>query len=238
MHPDFKFMRWDESNFDIDYCPYVKEAYINKKWAFVSDVARLYALSKYGGVYMDTDVEIIRPLDEFLHNNAFSGIEIYPDEFEREGRAMLDSDNRPLVEGTLIPYCGLLSAVLGSEPDNPLILDCLKEYQTRKPYDDSGHFNGVVIDGVLANNALKYGFRYEDVEQKLSVIRIFKSCIFSYCAGERNESSVTYHHSAWSWKPKNAKEKFMLWMDRNIMDPRLLHYAWLHLKSILPTKRS
>ncbi len=73
--PDYEIMRWDESNFDFNYNAYVKEAYEAKKWAFVSDVARLFALVNYGGVYMDTDVEVIKPLEELLEYEAFSGFE-------------------------------------------------------------------------------------------------------------------------------------------------------------------
>ena len=73
--PDYEIVRWDESNFDVACCDYVKEAYEAKKWAFVSDYARLKALVDNGGVYMDTDVEVIRPLDEFLRHEAFSGFE-------------------------------------------------------------------------------------------------------------------------------------------------------------------
>ena len=82
--PDWKFMRWDERNFDPDYCPYTAEAYRQKKWAFVSDVARLQALSQIGGVYLDTDVELFSSLEQFLDNRLFSAVELYPDDFERE----------------------------------------------------------------------------------------------------------------------------------------------------------
>ena len=73
--PDYEIKRWDESNFDIHINQYVQEAYEAKKWAFVSDYARLYLLSEYGGIYMDTDVEIVQNLDRFLVHNAFTGFE-------------------------------------------------------------------------------------------------------------------------------------------------------------------
>ena len=73
--PDFQLMRWDESSFDISSNRYVMEAYQSKKWAFVSDYVRLYALYHHGGIYMDTDVELIKPIDHFLIHNAFSGFE-------------------------------------------------------------------------------------------------------------------------------------------------------------------
>ena len=73
--PDYVIMEWNEANFDVNSIPYVKEAYEQKKWAFVSDYARLYALKNYGGIYLDTDVEIIKKLDSFLQNEAFIGAE-------------------------------------------------------------------------------------------------------------------------------------------------------------------
>ena len=73
--PDYEIKRWDETNFDINQNQYCKEAYDNKKWAFVSDYIRLKVLYEYGGIYMDTDVEVIKSLDEFLNLPAFSGFE-------------------------------------------------------------------------------------------------------------------------------------------------------------------
>lgn len=73
--PHFEWMEWSEDNFDIHSNPYVQEAYKNKKWAFVSDYIRLYALKNYGGIYLDTDVEVLKPLDDLLKHDAFSGFE-------------------------------------------------------------------------------------------------------------------------------------------------------------------
>ncbi len=73
--PEYEIIRWDESNFDLNCCDYVKEAYQAQKWAFVSDVARLYALVTYGGIYMDTDMELLKPLDDILQYEAISGFE-------------------------------------------------------------------------------------------------------------------------------------------------------------------
>ena len=73
--PDYKIMLWNEDNFDVNSNLFTKQAYENKKYAFVSDYVRLYALIKYGGIYMDTDVEVIKPLDDFLNCEAFTGFE-------------------------------------------------------------------------------------------------------------------------------------------------------------------
>lgn len=73
--PDYKIIEWNEDNFDININCYAKQAYECKKWAFVTDYVRLYVLYNYGGIYMDTDVEVIKPIDRFLKHDAFSGFE-------------------------------------------------------------------------------------------------------------------------------------------------------------------
>ena len=71
--PEYTIMEWNETNFDVGIVPYVKEAYDHKKWAFVSDYVRLYALRNFGGIYLDTDVEIVKSLDGCLENKACIG---------------------------------------------------------------------------------------------------------------------------------------------------------------------
>ena len=73
--PDWEYKLWNEDNFDVASIPYTKEAYEAKKYAFVTDYVRLWALKNEGGVYMDTDVEILKPLDDLLQLSAFTGYE-------------------------------------------------------------------------------------------------------------------------------------------------------------------
>lgn len=73
--PDYEIIEWNESNFDVNQNQYCKEAYEAKKWAFVSDYARFWILYKYGGIYFDTDVEVIKPLNEIIDKGPFMGCE-------------------------------------------------------------------------------------------------------------------------------------------------------------------
>jgi len=73
--PDYEYKLWNEDNFDVNSTPYTKEAYEAGKFAFVSDYVRLYALFTEGGIYMDTDVEVLKPYDELLSLTAFTGYE-------------------------------------------------------------------------------------------------------------------------------------------------------------------
>ena len=74
--PDYEIKYWNESNSDLEDCPFVKEAFQNKKWAFVADYVRTKAMYEYGGLYFDTDMEIIKPIDDLLdEKNGFLGVE-------------------------------------------------------------------------------------------------------------------------------------------------------------------
>lgn len=73
--PDFEFKEWNEDNYDVNAHPYTKFCCDNKKWAFLSDYVRLDVVERFGGIYLDTDVEVIRPLTELLSYSAFYGFE-------------------------------------------------------------------------------------------------------------------------------------------------------------------
>lgn len=73
--PDYEIRRWDESNYDITKNPYMHQAYQSKKWGFVPDYIRLDVIYRYGGIYLDTDVEMVKSFDELLQYDFFCGVE-------------------------------------------------------------------------------------------------------------------------------------------------------------------
>ena len=73
--PDYEIIEWNESNVDLEECPFIKEAYANKKWAFVADYARTKAIYEMGGIYFDTDMLITKPIDFLLNDETFLGLE-------------------------------------------------------------------------------------------------------------------------------------------------------------------
>lgn len=109
--PDYEKVLWNEDSFDVESTRFTKEAYECKKYAFVSDYVRLYALYHHGGIYMDADVEVVKNLDEFLCYPAFSGFE-NPD---------------------FIP-----TGIMGSMPQHPWIKRFLDYYQDKSFYRDNG----------------------------------------------------------------------------------------------------
>lgn len=101
--PDFEIKQWDESNFDINLNQYVKEAYEAKKWAFVADFARLWIISHEGGVYLDTDVELIKPLTSILEQTECVVSEEIPGRINT-GVGFAASAYHPVVESMLRQY--------------------------------------------------------------------------------------------------------------------------------------
>ena len=82
--PDYEFILWDMSRFDNHSVPWVEQACNVKKWAFAADYIRLYALYNYGGIYLDSDVEVLRPFDDLLDRPYFFGREHTPDRIENQ----------------------------------------------------------------------------------------------------------------------------------------------------------
>ncbi len=144
--PDFKVKKWDTTNFDIDSVPYVREAFKEKKWAFASDYIRLYALYKEGGVYLDSDVFVIRRFDEYLTHRFFSAIECYPE---------VNDDLQ------------IQAAVMGAEKEHPFIKDCMAYYQNSHFINPDNSFNEMISPLLYAKAAEKYGFKYKNQAQLL-----------------------------------------------------------------------
>ena len=118
--PDYEIKEWNEDNFDVNVIPYTKEAYEAKKYAFVSDYARFWILYHYGGLYFDTDVEVIKSFDEILSKGPFIGFERNPD---RWGKGLIN------------PGLGLACF-----PQQPIVKQMLDKY-------NSLHF--ILLDGKL-----------------------------------------------------------------------------------------
>ena len=119
--PDYEIREWNEDNFDVNIIPYTAEAYRQKKYAFVSDYARFWILYHYGGIYFDTDVEVIRPMDDIIVRGNFMGFEVDP-----------DGDNTP---GKYAPrYCfGVNPGVgVGMEKEHPFLKQMMDLYATLK----------------------------------------------------------------------------------------------------------
>ncbi len=201
--PDYEIIRWDESNYDITHSiPFVQEAYKCKKFAFVSDYVRLDVMYREGGIYMDTDVELVKTLDEFLHHRFFTSIEYIEDNVR-----LLNVNNRLNKDGSkknpsdIIIGIGIMSAFWGVEPHHPYMLDCLNFYKDKTFIQpDGSYYDKVILTVVMALCAEKYGFKYKKGFQNLNEgMCLYPDEYFTYI-GYRTEKSVALHVAYNSWR--------------------------------------
>lgn len=181
--PDYKIIEWNESNIDISSNDYIKEAYANKKYAFVTDYVRLYAMYNYGGIYMDTDVEIIKPIDDFLLDKAFSG-------FESSG---------------LIP-----TGIMASEKGFKLYKEFLDYYTDKHFVKENGTLDMTTNVTIMTNILEKYGLVLNNCKQTINEWTLYPSdyfCPLDNSTGKLNITSntCTIHWFAKSWVSKKDK---------------------------------
>ena len=120
--PDYEIREWNEDNFDVNIIPYTDEAYKVGKYAFVSDYARFWVLYKYGGVYFDTDVEVIRPMDDVVERGPFMGFELMGDKIAVNPGQGLAAEPGMLLYKTILNRYEHLSFLLPDESINPCMM--------------------------------------------------------------------------------------------------------------------
>ncbi len=187
--PDYKIVCWNEDNFDINQNKYIKEAYDAGKWAFVSDYVRLKILYDEGGIYLDTDVELIKPLDKLIDENGFMGFD----------------DN------------GLIATGLGfaCEKGNELVGEMLKDYDDISFINPDGTYDITPCPDRNTASAKKLGMDIDIKDQVFMKIRMLPEdylCPVKYLTGKKVLTKNTYsiHHFSASWTSSTAKRTLFL----------------------------
>lgn len=203
--PDYEIKEWNESNFDVNSIPYTAEAYKQKKYAFVSDYCRFYVMYKYGGIYFDTDVEVIRPMDDIIARGNFMGFETDP-----------DGENSP---GKYAPrYCFAVNPGLGFgiEKQHPFMQKMLDMYATLEfqtiPQDIAWY---KTIVAYTTEHLCSEGLRNIHGQQIVNDISIYPSEYFSPTNTVTNrihitDNTRTIHRYAGSWGIGNPSLKSTL----------------------------
>ena len=212
--PGYKIKRWDESNFDINCNAYVQHAYKQKKYAFISDYVRLKALYSEGCFYFDTDVELFKSLDIFNIYNFISGIAFFI-EFE-DYKHLINDDFLPKNAEYLVPCLGIMSAVMGAQPNNELIRDMINFYDNIRTGDN--YFNGIVLDQIMSNEAIKYGFIFKDKQQILNNNQLLlPSNAFCSSRSQLTTESYLFHHCALSWQTQTKVQRLHSFLDKYLL---------------------
>lgn len=183
--PDWEYRLWSEDSFDINYNQYVKEAYEAKEFAFVSDVARLYALKKEGGIYLDVDFEVLKPFDDLLHYQAFAGFE--------------GSKTNPIMMG-----------VIGSEANGGWVTEQLNRYSKRLFIID-GKPDLTTNVRFITDSMIDGGFCPNGKEQEYLDLHVFPVDYFCprQTTGEyiRTENTYCDHLGLGSWAEESSSWK-------------------------------
>lgn len=192
--PDYKIKRWDESNFDYNAIPYTRDAYKEKKYAFVSDYARFWILYHHGGLYFDTDVEIIRNMDDIVAKGSFMGCEV----------DALSGFNYIKVAPGLC---------LGSESHDPIYAALLDAYASFSFYQPDGSLNLRTIVEYTTDILKKFGLQEKTGIQKVDNITIYPSDFFNplhYVTKRKHFTANTrsIHYGAASWSESNVLIKW------------------------------
>lgn len=208
--PDYQIMRWDESNFDYNKYKASKYAYEVKKYALVSDVCRYNVLAEYGGIYLDTDVEVFQRFDRFLDCNFFSGIELFKEQFLQEGIDQIDEEGNPLVYGTEVPNFEMLTSTLACVPNQEMIV-ALRDFYNAIDADEEyarNYRNYVDNDRLVAKYAAQRGFKYIDKTQHFGDgMVVYGTGVFGYKSSPSDKFEVSYHYNAATWRRKDEISK-------------------------------
>lgn len=206
--PEYRLQLWDTNNFDINSVPFVKQAYEHRKWAFAADYIRMYVLYHQGGIYLDSDVKILKPFDPLLNHRFMSSLEYHPTQVEKDDSARLVNAEGHRIDGEYVSGIMIQAAIMGAEAGCPFVKDVLDWYENNSFVRPDGSLETTILSPmVYARVAEKYGFLYKDMDQQLlDDIMIYRSEIFAGNKHEITPKSYAVHLCAHSWHP-TAMEK-------------------------------
>ena len=209
--PEYKLMLWNEDTFDVNSVEFTKQAYANKKWAFVSDYVRVYALHKYGGWYLDTDVEILKPVDSFENH-----------------RVVLGTDSN-----------GALTALMASEQGHSYWKEALDLYHNMSFVNADGSFNTTVNNIYLQDLLRNYGYSVENSYQELrDGIVVYPDEYFHVADHEKgtmhktaNSYAIHWHTLLWTSEMHHLNRWLRLHVLKPILGEEKFLDVYLKIKS-------
>ena len=207
--PEYALREWN--NDDLKNIPlnrFAQQAYECKRWAFVSDYVRLFALYTEGGIYLDTDVVVFKSLNDMLNNNFFSAIEYIPEWIIKENvyNEFINDDGtlKNGKAGIHVPGMGLLAPVMGACAQNNLIKAFMDYYEHTPFINDDGSYHNSPNTHTLEPIAYNFGFRYRnDVQRCTDGITFYPNTIFGNNIGHYSESQYALHFCTLSWKQES-----------------------------------
>lgn len=200
--PDFELRLWDINSFDYNAIAFTREALAAKKWAFVSDYIRLFALYNYGGVYLDSDVQCFGDIDDLLVNRFFTGLE------------MRDKEHTDIY---------IEAAIIGAEAHHPFVKKALDLYSNRSFLMEDGNMDLTPIPTVLSQmmDNQYHWIRKDEVAHLADGITIYPTDIIANSNCPRKKSVKLYHLNNRSWIPTTRRARILRYLKSTAK--RILH---------------
>lgn len=210
--PDYEIKEWNEDNFDVNMIPYTRDAYAAKKYAYVSDFARFWILYEYGGVYFDTDVELLRDLEPILAMGPYMGCENYA----------TDGDSLRVAPGLGI----------ACNPGHKAYKDIINIYKNTSFVIQGADGKNITIVQYTSAYFFEHGLKNLNEIQTINGIKIYPADYFAPRINAqhnipRTENSYSVHHYMGSWLPKQLKYKYRILK----LLPRSIVRCFIKLKS-------
>lgn len=203
--PNYEIKEWNEDNFDVNIIPYTRQAYEAKKYAFVSDYARFWILYNYGGLYFDTDVEVIRPIDDIIERGPFMGIELMCD------------NGFPMVN----PGVGI-----GAEKGMNIYKEALDKYAHLSFLNNDGSFNHKTIVSYTTELLMLHNLLSVNKLQQIADIWIYPIDYFNPLndlTGKINitENTRSIHWFMNSWSDSSSVRQWLSRMSHRLFGMRI-----------------
>lgn len=212
--PEYEIHEWNEKNYDVKKVDFVREAYQEKRWAFVSDYARFDIIYQYGGIYFDTDVELLKPIPEsILSNNAFTGFES---------------------GGSVAP--GLVYADIAG---GRITKEILNAYNLRH-FIENGKIQLTTVNDIITDILKPYGLIQNDSFQLVEGLAIYPSSFF--CGFDQDvkefdirENTISVHHYVGTWTKRTSKQILRKYFKKifGVDGYRKILYTYRRIRNIL-----
>ncbi len=201
----YKIIEWNEDNFDINSCPlYVRQAYEAKKWAFVTDYVRLKIVYEYGGVYFDTDVELVKKPDFLMTHRAWFGFE--DEQYTNTGLGFGAEAGHPILAEMMAQYENILFVLADGTFD-----------QTPCPQRNTEVF---LKRGLVQNNSMQI------LEDDILILPKIYLCPIDSSTGHltRSKETVSIHHFAGTWYTAEERMRYLSWQQNQNLLFRIKHF--------------
>ena len=201
--PDYEIICWDAKRFDVFSNRFTEQAFSARKWAFVSDYIRIFALFTEGGFYLDVDVIVKKRFDEFLNCGFVTSVEYHHDVVKKHDTlSLLNEKGGSAVPYTRKPGIGLQAAILGGREGHPYLKSVLDWYEDKNfILSDGSYYNVIIAPDIYAMVAEDYGFKYRNAQQRLREdILILPSEYFAGGLSEATERTYAIHCGVGMWR--------------------------------------